>query len=115
MLVFGVMADKDVAAIGRLLFPLARAVVVTRAPGERAATPVEIVERVGPVGPPVRREAGIARALAAAVRLAGPDGLVVVAGSLYLVGDVLAGWSPGRARPRARDAGRRRARPPAAR
>ena len=36
VLVFGAMADKDVAAIGRLLFPLARAVVVTRAPGERA-------------------------------------------------------------------------------
>jgi dihydrofolate synthase/folylpolyglutamate synthase len=89
VLVFGAMADKDVSAIGRLLFPLARAVVVTQAPGERAATPVEIVARVGPVGPPVRREPGIARALAASSRLAGPEGLVVVAGSLYLVGDVL--------------------------
>jgi dihydrofolate synthase/folylpolyglutamate synthase len=89
VLVFGAMADKDVAAIGRRLFPLARAVVVTQAPGERAATPVDIVARVGPVAPPVRREPGIARALALAGRLAGPDGLVVVAGSLYLVGDVL--------------------------
>lgn len=89
VLVFGAMADKDVAAIGRRLFPLARAVVVTQAPGERAATPVDVVARVGPVGPPVRREPGVGRALALAGRLAGPDGLVVVAGSLYLVGDVL--------------------------
>ncbi len=83
------MADKDVAAVGKQLFPLAQAVVVTQAPGERAATPVDIVARVGPVPPPVRREPGIGRALALAERLAGPDGLVVVAGSLYLVGDVL--------------------------
>jgi dihydrofolate synthase/folylpolyglutamate synthase len=89
VLVFGSMADKDVAAVGRKLFPLARAVVVTQAPGERAATPVDIVARVGPVAPPVRREPGIGRALALAARLSGPDGLVVVAGSLYLVGDVL--------------------------
>jgi dihydrofolate synthase/folylpolyglutamate synthase len=89
VLVFGTMADKDVAAVGRLLFPLAQAVVVTQAPGERAATPADIVARVGPVAPPVRREPGIGRALGLAERLAGPDGLVVVAGSLYLVGDVL--------------------------
>jgi len=89
VLVFGSMADKDVAAVGKQLFPLAQAVVVTQAPGERAATPVDIVARVGPVPPPVRREPGIGRALALAERLAGPDGLVVVAGSLYLVGDVL--------------------------
>lgn len=89
VLLFGSMADKDVAAVGRQLFPLARAVVVTQAPGERAATPVDIVARVGPIGPPVRREPGIGRALALAGRLAGPDGLVVVAGSLYLVGEVL--------------------------
>ena len=89
VLVFGAMADKDVAAVGKRLFPLAQAVVVTQAPGERAATPVEIVARVGPVGPPVRREPGIGRALALAAQLAGPDGLIVVAGSLYLVGDVL--------------------------
>ena len=89
VLVFGAMADKDVAAIGKQLFPLAQAVVVTQAPGERAATPVDIVARVGPVGRPVRREPGIGRALELATRLAGPEGLVVVAGSLYLVGDVL--------------------------
>lgn len=89
VLVFGSMADKDVAAIGRQLFPLAQAVVVTQAPGERAATPVDIVARVGPVSPPVRREPGVGRALALAERLAGPEGLIVVAGSLYLVGDVL--------------------------
>jgi dihydrofolate synthase / folylpolyglutamate synthase len=89
VLVFGAMADKDIAAVGRRLFPLARAVVVTQAPGERAAKPVDIVARVGPVGPPVTREPGIARALALGGRLAGAGGLVVVAGSLYLVGDVL--------------------------
>ena len=89
VLLFGALADKDVAALGRTLFPLARAVVLTRAPSGRAAAPDEIAARAGIPGQPVVREPSVGRALAAARRLAGPDGLVVVAGSLYLVGDVL--------------------------
>ena len=89
VLLFGAMADKDVAAIGRTLFPMARAIVVTRAPGDRGAEPSSIVERVGPVGPPLLEEPDVGRALKAARGIAGRDGLVVVAGSLYLVGDVL--------------------------
>jgi dihydrofolate synthase/folylpolyglutamate synthase len=89
VLLFGAMEDKDVAVVGRALFPLALAVVVTRAPDARGATPADVIARVGPVGPPVYAEADVARALAAARRIAGRMGLVVVAGSLYLVGDVL--------------------------
>jgi dihydrofolate synthase/folylpolyglutamate synthase len=89
VLVFGAMADKDVAAVGRTLFPLARAVVLTRAPSARAAEPSAIAERVGPAAAGAVVEPDIGAALRAARVLAGRDGLVVVAGSLYLVGDVL--------------------------
>ena len=89
VLVFGAMADKDVGAMGRALFPLARHVVLTQVREARAASPDEIARRVGPAAESAHREPRVARALARARRLAGPRGLVVVAGSLYLVGDVL--------------------------
>jgi dihydrofolate synthase / folylpolyglutamate synthase len=89
VLVFGAMADKDVGAVGRTLFPLAREVVLTRAPSPRAADPELIAERVGGPAATALREPDLGRALRAARLLAGRDGLVVVAGSLYLVGDVL--------------------------
>jgi dihydrofolate synthase/folylpolyglutamate synthase len=89
VLLFGAMADKDVGAMGRSLFPRARAVVLTRAPGDRSATPDEIVARTGPLAEAAHRTSSVAEGLRLARRLAGPAGLVVVAGSLYVVGEVL--------------------------
>jgi dihydrofolate synthase / folylpolyglutamate synthase len=89
VLVFGAMADKDVAEMGRTLFPLARAVVLTALPGHRAATPAEIARRVGPAAAGAHPASTVRAALARARRLAGPRGLVVAAGSLYLAGEVL--------------------------
>ncbi|MGE0453036.1 MAG: folylpolyglutamate synthase/dihydrofolate synthase family protein [Vicinamibacteria bacterium] len=90
VLVFGVMADKHVRALARLLFPLAQAVVLTRPPLPRACPPAEIARRVGRLAAGAQQRATTAAALALARRLAGPAGLIVVAGSLYLVGEVLA-------------------------
>jgi dihydrofolate synthase/folylpolyglutamate synthase len=89
VLVFGAMADKDVGEMGRILFPLARQVVITQVSEPRAASPDEVARRVGPAAAKARREPRVLSALAQARRLAGPRGLVVVAGSLYLAGDVL--------------------------
>jgi len=88
VLVFGVMADKDVEAMARILFPLARAVVLTRAPTDRAAAPEEIARRAGAAAAGAQQEPDPRRALARAQRQAPPGGQVVVAGSLYLVGAV---------------------------
>jgi folylpolyglutamate synthase/dihydropteroate synthase len=84
------MADKDVAELARILFPLARAVVVTQPRGGRAASPEEIARRAGPEGARVHREAEPGRALDLARRLATGGAPVVVAGSLFLVGEVIA-------------------------
>jgi dihydrofolate synthase / folylpolyglutamate synthase len=89
VLVFGAMSDKHVGAMARVLFPLAHAVVLTRAPGARAASPEHIAQRVGPGAARARQEPDPVRALALARRLAPPRAPVVVAGSLYLVGEVL--------------------------
>jgi dihydrofolate synthase / folylpolyglutamate synthase len=104
VLLFGVMADKDVPTLGRILFPLAAEVVLTEPRVSRAASPAMIARRAGEPARGARRAADSRVGLALARRLAkglGPGVPVVVAGSLYLVGEVLArlsvGW--GRARP----------------
>lgn len=99
VLVFGAMTDKDVGAMGRILFPPAREVVVTRAANARAAAPEEIVRRVGDPAAAARIAPDSAAALALGRRLAGRGGRVVVAGSLYLVGEVLE-WAARRRRRR---------------
>jgi dihydrofolate synthase / folylpolyglutamate synthase len=90
VLVFGVMADKDVREIAEILFPRADSVVLTKPKGGRAASPEEIVARAGPVAARAHRAASLRAALVRARGLTPPGGTMVVAGSLYLVGEVLA-------------------------
>lgn len=90
VLLFGVMRDKDIPGMTRVLFPLARHVVLAQPAIQRAASPAEIARRAGRAAARARRERDPVRALALARRLAGPNGTVVVAGSLYLVGAVAA-------------------------
>lgn len=88
-IVFGLMADKAAEPMLSALAPLAVPLVVTRAPGRRAADPdalAEIAGRLVPT-PSLIVEPDIGRALAAAWR---HQPTIVVAGSLYLAGDVLA-------------------------
>lgn len=89
VLLFGAMRDKAVAEIASILFPLATAVVATRADNPRAATPGEIAEAAAKTGAEVSIEAEVPAALAKATELAGTDGIVVVTGSIYLVGAVM--------------------------
>jgi dihydrofolate synthase/folylpolyglutamate synthase len=89
VLLFGVMADKDVPGLAQELFPLAAHVVLTQPKVGRAATPAAIAARVGALALGARREPGVAKALTLARRLAPPGRPIVVAGSLYLVGEVL--------------------------
>jgi dihydrofolate synthase/folylpolyglutamate synthase len=84
-----VSADKDVAG---LLAPLAGAaglVVATRASSARALAPEEVAAATRTAGATgeVAVEPDPAAAIARACRWAGADGLVVVTGSLFLVGD----------------------------
>jgi dihydrofolate synthase / folylpolyglutamate synthase len=102
VLVFAAMADKDIATMGRILFPLARAIVLTKVPGARAAPPDAIARAVGAPARDARKTERVRDALSLARRLAGPRGLVVAAGSLYLAGEVLRSVAAGRrgSRPR---------------
>ena len=88
VLVFGTMRDKAVAEIADLLFPLAAAVVLTRPNQRRAATPQALAEVTGHLNLRVLEREEPGDALELARELAGPDGVVAVTGSLYLVGEI---------------------------
>jgi dihydrofolate synthase/folylpolyglutamate synthase len=89
VLLFAAMRDKPAAEMLRALRPAAEEIVLTSLAPPRGAVPDEMI--------PAARAAGFApeaipdrsAALARARVVAGPGGLVVVCGSLYLVGDIL--------------------------
>jgi dihydrofolate synthase / folylpolyglutamate synthase len=87
-LVFGAMRDKDVTDMLRTLAPCTRALVLTRAQTARAAEPADLASVAHEVGMtvPVIVEPDIAAALDAAWRIA-PR--IAVAGSIFLLGDVM--------------------------
>jgi dihydrofolate synthase/folylpolyglutamate synthase len=85
-LVFGAMADKDVEGIAALLFPLAESVTLVTAATPRAASASELARRVPSAQGGVTVGADAAGALSALLDGAG-SAPIIVAGSLYLVGE----------------------------
>jgi len=90
VLVFAAMADKDATAILAPLVPVVASVVTTRPPVERAADPSMLADLARSLGVPAEPRADPLAAVARAREEAGATGTVLVAGSLYLVGAVLA-------------------------
>jgi dihydrofolate synthase / folylpolyglutamate synthase len=88
-LVFGAMADKDIESIAARLFPAAASVHLATAASPRAAGGEELARRVAGIAPGATSSAGAAAALEEAVALPGSDP-IIVAGSLYLVGEARA-------------------------
>jgi dihydrofolate synthase/folylpolyglutamate synthase len=87
-LVFGVMGDKNIEAMVDSLRPLLAGVITTAPESERAVPPADLAKRVRAlVDAPVLEAEGVDLAIDMARAEAGPDGAVLVAGSLYLVGE----------------------------
>jgi len=91
VLLFAVMKDKDISGLGRILFPLARKIILTKFPYQRAAEPEDILGRARQFAGRILTEPDPGRAykmaLAEAQRL---KGCLLVTGSLFLVGEVKA-------------------------
>ena len=88
-LIFGVMGGKDVASMAEVLFPKAENVILTQPDNSRAMTAKDITASL-PDG--VDKElmtitATVQEALQIAKELAGSDGVILITGSLYLVGE----------------------------
>jgi len=82
-IVFGVMRDKAVAEIASLLFPLAHKIILTR-PDNSRAMPPESIRAAGAI-----LTHSVVEALAA-TREAAPEDVVLITGSLYVVGEARA-------------------------
>ncbi len=88
-LVFGAMRDKAIAEMAEILFPLAAQVIATQPANPRAASPEEIRAAAARSGVEVLAEPQVAQALARARSLATERGIVVICGSIYLIGEAL--------------------------
>ncbi|HEV7219396.1 MAG TPA: folylpolyglutamate synthase/dihydrofolate synthase family protein [Terriglobales bacterium] len=87
--VFGAMRDKAIGEIAEILFPLAHTVIATRADNPRSATVEEIREAAVRASTDILDAPDVATALESAKALAGHDGVVVVTGSIYVVGEAM--------------------------
>jgi dihydrofolate synthase/folylpolyglutamate synthase len=85
--VLGILADKDAAGIVAALVPLARRFILVAPSSARASAP-DALRALIPAGVDVTVAGAPAEALARAAATAA-DGVICVAGSLFLIGDVL--------------------------
>ena len=88
-LVFAAMRDKAIREMAEILFPLAEEVVLTQANNPRSATALELREAVSRTGAVLYDEPSLAAALARAGEVSRREGLIVVTGSIFLVGEAM--------------------------
>ena len=86
-LVLGMLEDKDWARVCQLLAPLSRRVLLAPVPNERTAPPERLREACLKSAPSAQVAA--CSSLGDALKLTANDPLIVITGSLYLVGEAL--------------------------
>ena len=87
--VWGAMADKDLTKTIQIIGPVVDELILTRPVGERSANPEQMLACLAPeLQTKARCEADVAAAVSLAQQDASDEDLIVVGGSLYLVGAV---------------------------
>lgn len=89
-LIFGAMKDKAIPEMLQILAPLAQQLILTHAYSPRAANEVEIKQMVGDLASDAVLTQSVQDAIARAAALTPSNGLVVITGSIYIVGAALA-------------------------
>jgi dihydrofolate synthase/folylpolyglutamate synthase len=87
--VFGAMRDKAIREIAEILFPLAERIIATRADNPRSATPEEIAEAAARTGAEIEFAPDVPSAIHKARSTTVSDSVVVVTGSIYVVGEAM--------------------------
>jgi dihydrofolate synthase/folylpolyglutamate synthase len=87
--VFGAMRDKAISEMTEILFPLALRVMATRPDNPRAASPEEILQAGNRTGAEIEIVPEVKAAWERARACAEGKAVVVVTGSIYLVGEVI--------------------------
>jgi len=88
VLVFAAMQDKDLRSMTRILFPLCKTVVLTRVPYKRSAGPEELAAAAPRFNGRVLLEPDARKAVRLALAESRGRTPVVIAGSLFLIGEV---------------------------
>jgi dihydrofolate synthase/folylpolyglutamate synthase len=88
-IVFGAMRDKAIGEMAEVLFPIAKHVVTTAAENPRSATAEEIAEAAARTSADIVPTADVPSALQKARELTGADGVIVITGSIYVVGEAM--------------------------
>ncbi|UYN91957.1 MAG: hypothetical protein KIT70_00325 [Anaerolineales bacterium] len=91
VLVLGVSADKDLTGLLKPLLPRVQRVIATQSQQQRAMLAAQLAQELAALGLPATAEPQPAAALAAARAACPPEGLVLVAGSVFLVDEVREG------------------------
>lgn len=91
-LIYGAMRDKAVDEIAGLLFPKAAAVILTAPHQSRAISAPLLAEMAAHHASSAEAIPDPAQALDRALGLAGPDDVIFITGSLYLVGELRHEW-----------------------
>ena len=87
--VFGAMRDKAISEMTEILFPIALRVIATRPENPRAATPEEIRLAASRTGAEIELVPEVGAALDRARNDLDPGAVIVVTGSIYLVGEAM--------------------------
>jgi dihydrofolate synthase/folylpolyglutamate synthase len=87
--VFGALRDKAISEMTEILFPLAQRVIAARPENPRAASPEEIREAGQRTGAEIATIPDVRMAFDMAQRTADSRAVIVVTGSIYLVGEVM--------------------------
>ncbi len=89
LFVFGAMRDKAIAEMAEILFPVAERVVATRADNPRSAAAHEICEAGARTGVEIGSAGTVGEAIAAAEAMRPAGAVVVITGSIYVVGEAM--------------------------
>jgi dihydrofolate synthase / folylpolyglutamate synthase len=88
-IVFGVLRDKAMREMTEVLFPLAERIIATHADNPRSASAAEIREAAARVSTEIEDAPDITAALRRAGELATREDVVLVTGSIYVVGEAM--------------------------
>jgi dihydrofolate synthase/folylpolyglutamate synthase len=91
-LIFGASADKDIEGMLTELLPRASTLIVTQAQHPRAEEPERLAAIGHSHGARVEQFDDIEEALSHALENAGPESVILVAGSIFVAGQALEAW-----------------------
>ncbi len=94
ILLVGMMKDKDIPSVLRLLAPLADHIILTRVKNDRAAPPALLKKTLGENGKRAEAIEDLREAIDKGLSMAKADDLLCITGSLYTVGEARAYLRP---------------------